>query len=308
MTRRVDEPNPIPEDTRTLRRDGSYNIERRGMPRRRLTQDLYVHLLTLQWRWLITYIAVYYAAANALFALAYLGFGDAISNARHGSFEDAFFFSVQTMATIGYGTMVPHGFVGNLLVTVESLLGLAMVAVLTGLVFAKFSRPTSRVVFSRVAVVTKQNGIPTLMFRCANERSSIIVEARMRVVVMLTEKTAEGHVSRRFHDLALTRGETPIFPLSWSVSHPIDEKSPLYGLSAAACSAEDVEIICALAGTEESIDQVIRARYSYTSEDFRWGHRFVDIISVGPGAKRILDYTHFHDTLPDEPAADPIVT
>jgi inward rectifier potassium channel len=176
---------------------------------------------------------------------------------------------------------------------------MVMVAVLTGLLFAKFSRPTSRVIFSKVAVITKQNGVPTFIFRVANERDSIIVEARVRVVVMRTERTLEGATTRRFHDLALVRNETPIFPLSWSVSHPIDEKSPLHGATAESLIGAELEIICALAGTEESMDQTIRARYSYTLEDLRFDHHFIDIISAGEGGRRILDYTHFHDVAPD---------
>ncbi len=204
------------------------------------------------------------------------------------------------MATIGYGKMVPSGFAGNLLVTVESVLGMAMVAVLTGLLFAKFSRPTSRVLFSRYAVVTKQNGVPTLQFRVANERDSVIVEAKMRVVVIRGETTAEGATMRRFHDLTLARSETPLFPLSWLVSHALDEKSPLHGLSPSRCVEEDVEILCALSGTEESLAQTVHARFSYTGDDLRFGHRFVDIISLRPDGLRIIDYTHFHDVVPDE--------
>jgi inward rectifier potassium channel len=289
-------------ESRTLRRDGTYNIERHGIPRRRFTHDAYHHLLSMPWSGLIAYIVVAYFAVNALFAGAYLVLGHAIENARPGSFEDAFFFSVQTMATIGYGKMVPSGVAGNLLVTIESLLGMVTVAVLTGLLFAKFSHPTSRVVFSRVAVVTMHDGVPTFMFRVANERDSVIVEARMRVVVIRGERSAEGATMRRFHDLALSRSETPIFPLSWAVSHPLDERSPLHGRPPESWQADDVEIICALTGTEESLSQTIHARFSYTSAEVRWGHRFVDMISVGEHGQRIIDYTRFHDVVPEEEA------
>jgi inward rectifier potassium channel len=294
-----------PEETprgygpRTLRQDGTYNIERRGIPRRRLSNDAYHHLLNLEWRWLIAYIAAIYTSVNVLFAGLYLALGDAIENARPGSFQDAFFFSVQTMATIGYGKLVPRGFAGNLMVTIESVLGMVTVAVLTGLLFAKFSRPTSRVVFSRSAVVSTVNGVPTFIFRVANQRDSILVEARMRVVLIKAERTAEGATMRRFHDLTLARAETPLFPLSWTVSHAIDEKSPLFGLPPEAWKEEDMEIVCALAGTEESLAQTIHARFSYAGEDIRFGHRFVDIISVGAGGRRIIDYTNFHDVVPE---------
>lgn len=289
-----------PVDARTLKRDGSYNIERRGLPRRRLTTDAYHHLLSLEWRWLIAYIATLYIAVNSLFALAYLLLGNAIENARPGSFEDAFFFSVQTMATIGYGKLVPSGFAGNALVTIESLMGMLGVAVLTGLLFAKFSRPTSRVMFSECAVITKVNGVPTLSFRVANGRDSMIVEAKMRVVIIRAEKTAEGATMRKFHDLTIGRSETPVFPLSWTVSHTIDEKSPLHGHPVEPWDAEDVEIICAFSGTEESIAQTIHARFSYVSRDVRVGHKFVDIISMGPNGRRILDYSRFHETVPED--------
>ena len=291
-------PTP-PRDSRTLNRDGTYNIERRGMPHRRFSADAYHHLLGLDWRLLVAYIGGAYVLVNSLFALAYLALGNAIENARHGSFEDAFFFSVQTMATIGYGKMVPSGFAGNALVTVESLLGMLGVAVLTGLLFAKFSRPISGVMFSRHAVVTNHNGVPALSFRVANGRDSMIVEARMRVVVIRGERTAEGVFMRRFHDLAIARSETPIFPLSWTVTHIIDQKSPLWSDLETRWDGQDIEIVCALAGTEESIAQAIHARFSYTVHDIRFGHRLVDIISAGPDGKRVLDYRGFHDTVDD---------
>jgi inward rectifier potassium channel len=285
--------------TRTLRQDGSYNIERRGIPRRRLTRDTYHRLLNLEWRWLIAYITLVYLAVNALFALVYLALGDGIENARHGSFQDAFFFSVQTMATIGYGKMVPSGLWGNLMVTLESVLGMATVAVLTGLLFAKFSRPTSQVVFSKYAVIQKQHGVPTLVFRVANLRDSILVEATMRVILMRREQTPEGHTLRKFHNLALERSETPLFPLSWVISHRLDDKSPLHGLSPEGWEQEDAEIICALTGVEESFAQAIHARCSYGFEDLKFSHRFVDIITVGESGQRIIDYTHFHDVVPE---------
>jgi inward rectifier potassium channel len=292
-------PAARPRASRTLARDGTYNIERRGIPRRRLTYDAYHRLLVLPWRWLIAVVTAFYLTVNALFALAYLGIGNAIENARPGSFEDAFFFSVQTMATIGYGKLAPSGLGGNILVTIQSILGIAMVAVLTGLVFAKFSRPTSRVVFSRYAVVTTQNGLPTLLFRVANERDSLIVEAKIRVVVIKTERTREGATLRRFHDLKLARSETPIFPLSWTVSHVVDDESPVKGLAAPPPYDEDLEILCTLAGTEEPFAQTLHARFSYTAEEIRHAHKFVDIVSVGDDGRRIVDYTKFHEIVPE---------
>ena len=292
-----------PKRERLITADGSYNIDRKGLPRRGFGRDAYHHLLSLSWTALIAYITFVYAFVNSLFAGAYLLLGDAIENARPGSFEDAFFFSVQTMATIGYGKLVPSGFAANVLVTIESVLGMLTVAVLTGLLFAKFSRPTARVVFSRNVVITKHDGVPSLLFRVANERESMIVEAKMRVVIVRAETTAEGKRMRRFHDLALTRSETPIFPLSWLVIHRLDETSPLYDLSLENWEDDEIEIICALAGIEESLSQLINVRYSYVADDLRFDHQFIDIISIGADGRRILDYTQFHAIAPNAPEA-----
>src|SRR5208337_4984173 len=154
--------------------------------------------------------------ANAAFALVYVLGGDSIENARPGSFTDAFFFSVQTMATIGFGKMVPRTGLANVLVTLESLVGLLGLAIATGLVFAKFSRPTARVLFSRVAVISPWDGVRSLMFRMANERDNRIIEAQVHVVLMRNEATAENVLVRRVHDLALLRHNNPSFALSWT--------------------------------------------------------------------------------------------
>ncbi len=290
------------EQARTLQRSGRYNIVRRGVPAPRL-RDLYHRLLGSSWMWLVTVLVTGYTAVNAVFAGLYLALGDAIENARPGSFADAFFFSVQTMATIGYGKLVPRGVVANALVTAEALIGLGGLAVATGLLFAKFSRPTARVMFSRSAVVAMRNGVPRLMFRVANERDSMIVEAQMNVVLVRTEKTAEGEVVRRFYDLTLERGRTPIFPMTWTVSHILGPESPLHGLSEATLRDGEVELICSLTGTEELFASTIHARFSYAARDILHGHRFVDILSTEEDGRRSIDYARFHDTEKDEARA-----
>jgi inward rectifier potassium channel len=291
--------NTREEQARLLRRNGRFNVVRRGVPERRM-QDLYARLLSAPWPWLITVLVASYVGANSLFALAYLVLGDAIENARPGSFGDAFFFSVQTMATIGYGRLIPVGTVANALVTVEALIGLGGLAVATGLLFAKFSRPFARVVFSHYAVIAMRDGVPRLMFRVANERDSMIVEAQMRLVLVREERTREGETMRRFHDLELERGRTAIFPLSWTVSHPLDAKSPLAGLTPEILASHEVELICSLTGTEELFASTIHARYSYSAGDIKFGHRLVDIISVEADGRRAVDYAHFHDIEPDD--------
>ena len=171
------------------------------------------------------------------------------------------------MATIGYGKMTPSGAAANLLVTLEALAGFGYFAVVTGLIFSKFSRPTARVLFSDVAVICPYDGVPHLMLRLANERGNRIVDADIRLVALRKEKSQEGHEMRRFHDLALLRHRVPMMQLTWTVMHRIDEKSPLYNATPQSLRDGDVELIVSLTGLDETLSQTIHARYSYLPEE-----------------------------------------
>jgi inward rectifier potassium channel len=271
-------------------------IVRTGTPRRVLG-DLYHALLNAHWSVLLAIFVTYYLVANTLFALAYLAGGDDLANARPGSFEDAFFFSVQTLATIGYGAFAPKTRYANVLVAVEALVGVLSFAIAAGLFFAKFSRPTARVVFSRVAVITPRDGVPSLMLRMANERANQVVEAQVQVSLIRSERTAEGEQVRRFYDLELVRTRTPIFLLSWTVVHPITATSPLYGITPESLAEGEGEVVVSVAGVDETFSQTIRARYSYLPEEIVWGARFVDIMSTLPDGRRRIDYGRFHDVV-----------
>lgn len=265
--------------------------------RRGFLDDLYHRILRLKWRYFFPLAFVGYVLVNSLFALGYLGLGTGIENARPGRFEDAFFFSVQTFATIGYGKMTPSGTAANALVAAEALTGVLSAALLTGLVFAKFSRPTARVLFSRVAVVAPRDGRPALMFRMANERANGIVEAQLSVVLLRSEITAEGEVVRRIHDLRLVRQRSPVFAMTWLAIHPIDEQSPLYGKDLAALAASDSEIVVSLTGMDDIFSQTIHARHSYVTTEVVWNARFADIVSKRPDGRRLVDYRKFHTTV-----------
>ncbi len=229
-------------------------------------RDPYHLLLTIPWPSFLGLIALSYLATNALFALAYLA-GGGIENARPGSFLDAFFFSVQTVAGIGYGEMYPRTAFANAVVTIEAMVGLVGVAVLTGLAFARFSRPTARVLFSRVAVITSYEGVPTLMFRAANQRRNQILEAQLRVYLMRDEISPEGQFMRRFYDLKLLRDRTPSFTLSWTAMHPIDQSSPLYGFTAESLIGARTSIIVSLSGIDQTVAQDIHDRHTYTAQE-----------------------------------------
>lgn len=260
-------------------------------------RDPYHLLLTIPWSGFLALTVLGYLIANALFAFAYLAGGDGIENARPGNFYDAFFFSVQTMASIGYGAMHPRTDYANVVVTIEALTGLMGLAMGTGLMFARFSQPTARVMFSSVAVITPYDGVPTLMFRAANQRRNQILEAQMRVRLMRDEVSIEGQFMRRVYDLTLVRSQNPMFSLSWTAMHPIDQQSPLYGVSPQLLDQAETSLVVTLSGLDETVSQTIYARHTYVCRDILWNMRFVDILSKTEGGNRIVDYSRFHDVV-----------
>lgn len=258
-------------------------------------RDPYHLLLTIPWPGFLLLIAIVYLAINALFALAYLAGGDCVENARPGSLLDLFFFSVQTLASIGYGAMYPKTIYANLIVTIEAMIGLMGIAVMTGLAFARFSRPTARVIFSRVAVITPHDGEPTLMFRTANQRRNLILEAQMRMYMMRDEVTIEGQYIRRIYDLKLRRNQSPSFTLTWLAMHTIDEFSPLYGMTAESLVQTNTTLVVSLSGLDETVAQVVHARNTYSATDILWNYQFVNIMHHTEDGNRYIDYQHFHD-------------
>jgi inward rectifier potassium channel len=248
----------------------------------------------------VALLATAWVGANVAFACLYVLDLDGIANARPGSFADAFFFSVQTLGTIGYGGMAPKSPYVNAVVTVEAFVGLLGFALATGLIFARFSRPTARVLFSRVAVITPFEGVPTLMFRAANERGNQILEAEVTVNLAQERASPEGEVMRRFEELKLTRSRSPLFALSWTVMHPIDETSPLKHATPDSLARSRAELMVVIGGTDETFWQKIYARHLYRAKDIVWNARLADVLEFGQDGERILDYTRFHDVEPVE--------
>jgi inward rectifier potassium channel len=263
-------------------------------------RDPYHLLLTLPWPGFIVLMGLLYLATNTLFAVTYL-VGGGVKNAEPSSFLDVFFFSVQTLASIGYGAMYPESVFANSVVTIEAMIGLMGIAVLTGLAFARFSRPTARVLFSRVAVIVPFEGVPTLMFRTANQRRNQILEAQVRIYLMRDEISAEGKSMRRFHELKLTRSRTPSFALSWTLMHPIDEQSPFYGATSESLQQTRATMVVSLSGLDETVAQVIHARHIYAAHEVLWNYQFVDIIHDTADGHRYIDYGCFHNVSPLEP-------
>ena len=258
--------------------------------------DLYHSLLTARWWQFLLIVVVAYVSVNALFALVYLALGDAIEHARPGSFADAFFFSVQTMATVGYGNFWPRTTAANLLATAEMIMGGVGLALMAGLAFARFARPTARVLFSAVAVVRRWEGTPALMFRMANARSSQIVEAHVTVMLVRTERTAEGDVVRRLMDLRLLRAQHALFALTWTAVHSIDETSPLRGEDHRSLAEREAVLVVSFAGFDENLATTVHARHTYLASEILFGRRLTDVIQRGPRGERTIDYRRFHET------------
>ena len=260
----------------------------------RVLDDLYHHLVTASWPGLIGLIAAAFIIGNLVFATGYYLDGG-IENASSGSFADAFFFSVQTMATIGYGKLAPVTLFSNILVSVEALTGLLALALMTGLVFSKFSRPTARVRFSRYAVVGPRDGVNSLMVRMANMRANRIVEANIHVVFIRQETTIEGESIRRIYDLPMTRNRSAMFVLSWTAVHRIVEGSPLFGQTRESLADCEPQIVVSITGLDETFSQTIHARHTYNLDEIIWGARFADVLVLHPDGSRSVDYTRFDD-------------
>lgn len=274
---------PVPIDTRGLVRDP--------------LGDLYHTLLTTSWTRLVTLLAVMWVLTNVVFALLFLAGGDTIQNATPGSFRDAFFFTVQTSATIGYGGMLPRTLYGHVLMTVISFVAILQNAMATGLMFAKFARPSARILFSLRPVIFARNGYNVLQFRLANGRQNQVVEGRVRLSLAKDTVESDGERMRRILDLDLVRSDSPVFVLTFLAQHVIDEKSPLWGETPESLAASEGQLVVTFTGIDESFNATIHARHSYSWRHFAWGYKFVDVISRQPSGRRMLDLGVFNDVV-----------
>lgn len=279
-----------------LRPDGSFDVERIGLARS-WSDDLFHILMTTSWPRLIGAGFALWMMLNLVFALLFLAVPNGIANARPGSFIDHYAFAVQTSATIGYGAMAPSHPVAHVLVTVLSYLGTLYTATLTGVVVAKFARPTARVLFAKRVVLFQQDGKMHLHFRMANARGNQMVEARVRVSILRDEPSSDGTRMRRIRDLKLVRNETAAFNLTWTVMHIVDEESPLFGETPDSVFASQMLLTATVLGLDDTTGQTVHARQVYQPADLAWDQRYVDVIEVLPEGRRRIDYTRFHDTV-----------
>jgi inward rectifier potassium channel len=264
-------------------------------------RDVYRWLLSLSWPQFALFVATMYVALNLLFAIFYSLQRDCIAGLTTSHwFLDCFFFSVQTLATVGYGHMYPQTIYGHVVSTVEIMTGVFLLAVMTGLIFVRFSRPIARVVFSRSIVIAPLNGKPTLMVRVGNENHHSMVEAKFRIMYTRDQKLAEGGDFRYFHDLKLHFEQLTIFPAALTLRHEIDEKSPLFGKTAESLEVERALFFVSVVGIDPVIAAEVQTQQDYSWRDVRFGERFVEIYkqSEGEGRTLTVDYGRLHDTEP----------
>jgi inward rectifier potassium channel len=253
--------------------------------------------MTASWPAFVGGAATVFVAFNAFFAFFYWIGDQPISNVPGGAYIDYLYFSIETLSTAGYGDMHPQTHYGHFVATVELFTGIFSMSVMTGLVFARFSRPSARLLFAENPVISDHEGEPTLMIRLANERHNIISNANARLWLFKNIVSKEGLSFRRFYELPLSRNESPALALSWTLFHVIDETSPLYGLNAEDLETNNIALVVVVSGYDVVAAQTVHARKSYDHPDIRIGHRYAEILDTTEDGRLRVDYGRFHETL-----------
>jgi inward rectifier potassium channel len=259
--------------------------------------DISHRCMTASWPAFIAGAATVFVAFNAAFALLYWVGNLPISNVPGGAYIDYLYFSIETLSTAGYGDMHPQTHYGHFIAAVELFTGIFSMSLMTGLIFARFSRPNARLLFADHPVISNHDGKPTLMVRFANERHNIIGNASARIWLLRNEVSLEGVSFRRFYELPLVRSEHPALALSWTLYHVVDENSPLYGLDADDLDAAGVSLVVVVSGYDVVAAQTVHGRRSYDHSDIRFGHRYADILDSSDDGRLKIDYGRFHETV-----------
>jgi len=280
---------------------GPREVETRGLGTA-FWSDLYHRSMTVHWPAFFGSAALIFIVLNAVFALVFWLGDKPIANVSPDlplPFS-LFYFSIETLATVGYGDMHPQTNYGHIVATIEIFTGMTFLAVMTGLIFARFSRPRARFVFARHPVVGSHEGQPTLMIRVANARHNTISQATARLWLLRLESTKEREQFRRYYELKLERREHPMFSLSWTLLHVIDKTSAFHGMTAEEFADSEGALILNLGGVDDNSAQRLYARQIYSRQDIRWQHRYADVTSISDDGRLVLDYSRFHDVTPDK--------
>jgi inward rectifier potassium channel len=252
--------------------------------------DAFHNSMSVSWPAFFGGFGLYFLVMNVIFATLFWLGGDCIANARQDSIVDLFFFSIETLATVGYGDMHPQNAYGHSVATLEIFTGMSTLAVFTGLIFARFSRPRARVSFAEVMTLSPHEGRNMLMARFVNARRSSVNAARAEIWFTYTDDTAEGVGYRRFKQLSLLHPRNPIFAFSWTLFHPIDEKSPLFGRCHEQLETMDAYFVVIFDGLDDVSGQTINVRKGYSWRDIRFGEVFADILTSSENGVPQIDY------------------
>lgn len=269
-------------------------IQRIGIKKNNF-RELYYSILKMSWTNFFLLLSLAYLLLNTLYAFLYFLDIQGVANTESKSFFEAFVFSVQTFATIGFGHFYPNSYFIHIVVILESLTGVVFTALVTGLTFAKFAKPTTHIIFSNKAIICDFDGVPTLIFRLGNGRESSIVDAKLSVVTLKPVVTKEGHTIQRFVDVKLERSNSPFFLLTWSVMHKIDQTSPFYGFTQEDFIKNKVSLFVSMTGYDEIYSQTVHAGFRYNSNEIQFSKKFVDVVEVLEDGTRKIDFRKFHE-------------
>jgi inward rectifier potassium channel len=259
-------------------RVGAFDLFTTGATRFDL-RDPYHFIATMSWPMFFLCLVISELLINSAFALFYIAVPGAVSNVPAGSFIDAFFFSIETLATVGYGSMVPATRYGHVVSAVEIICGIVYTAVVTGVIFIRFSKPKAKIVYADRPVVANHNGVPTLMIRIANGRTHMLTDASVRLTALVMETTPEGHLFRRMQNLDLALSRFPLFALAWTLMHKIDDKSPLHARSEEAMKRDGVRLMLSFEARDPALSVQVHDLKSYPAEAIAFGMRYSDAIS-----------------------------
>lgn len=278
-----------------MKKKVQFDIVRKNNPERNYL-DVYHYLLKISWVQLFAFYILFFLGINAIFAIIYMMVPGSLSdNARE--FKDAFFFSVQTFSTVGYGTISPNNLFGNIVAVLEIMIGVVTVAVTTGLVFSRFSKPSAKILYTKNLLQTRYDGENVLMFRMANTRSNQIISAKVELHYLYNSTTVEGQKIVRFSPLKLQKDYSPLFSLSWSVFHTIDQESPLFGKTPDEINQSNLEFMVVMNGTDGTFSQSIYDMHYYKASDIVFDKHFADILHRDENGARVIDYENFHKTI-----------
>ena len=287
----------VPHEKAARVRVGAYAFEKKGVSRFDL-RDPYHLAVALSWPQFLAALLALYLLVNVVFAALFWLVPGSVANARPGKPWDDFFFSIETLATVGYGEMYPATLYGHVIASIEIASGLAFTAILTGLTFVRFSRPRAKLIFAANPVVAMHNAKPTLMVRIGNGRAAPLTDATAKLSVLLFETTAEGNLFRRVQELRLQRAHLPIFPLTWTLMHVLDERSPLYGYSGSRAIEADVRLFLTLEARDPTLATMVHDVHTYAPEDIRFGMRYADAVTIEDGIP-VADLTKISVLEPD---------